>query len=98
MAKIKPIQHKVRTEVLGVEQLAEIRADTLHVLETVGVHFPSDRALSVFVKHGAQVDLESEIVRLSPDLVVEAMNHAPRTYTLSGRTAGTDLILDGMEG
>ncbi len=95
MVNIKPIQHRVQTEVLGAGQLAEIRAATLHVLKTVGVHFPSERALNVFVKHGAQVDLESQIVRLSPDLVLEAMNHAPRTYALSGRTAGTDLILDG---
>ena len=93
---IKPIQHRVQTEVLGAGQLAEIRAATLHVLKTVCIHFPSERALNVFVKHGAQVDLESQIVRLSPDLVLEAMNHAPRTYALSGRRAGTDLILDGM--
>jgi len=82
--KIKPIQHRVRVGVLSVEQLAEIKAATLNVLETVGVHFPSDRALRVFIEHGAQVDLESQIVRLSPDLVVEAMSQAPRTYTLAG--------------
>jgi trimethylamine--corrinoid protein Co-methyltransferase len=51
--------------------------------------------LRVFTEHGAQVDLESQIVRLSPDLVLEAMSQAPRTYTLAGRADGTDLILDG---
>lgn len=55
--KIKPIQHRARAGVLSVEQLAEIKAATLHVLETVGVHFPSARALSVFIEHGAQVFL-----------------------------------------
>ena len=93
--KIKPIQHRVRAGVLSDAQLAEIKAATLHVLETVGVHFPSELALRVFSDHGAQVDLESQIVRLSPELVLEAMSHAPRTYTLAGRADGTDLILDG---
>lgn len=41
------------------------------------------------------MDVESQIVRLSPDLVLEAMSFAPRTYTLSGRAEGTDLTLDG---
>ncbi len=95
MTNIQPIRHRVRTEVLSVEQLADIKGATLHVLETVGIHFPSERALSVFAEHGAQVDQESQIVRLSPDLVMEAMRHAPRAYTLSGRAEGTDLFLDG---
>ncbi len=95
MTNIKPIQLKVQTEILTGEQLAEIRAATLRVLETVGIHFPSDLALSVFAEHGAQVDPKNQIVRLPPDLVLEAMSHAPRTYTLSGRADGTDLTLDG---
>jgi len=95
MANIKPIQSKLRTDVLSTDQVADIRAGTLHILETVGVHFPSERALRIFAEHGAQVDAESQIVRLSPDLVMEAMSFAPRTYTLSGRVEGTDLTLDG---
>ena len=95
MTKIKPIQHRIRAEVLSAEQLAEIKAATLHVLETVGIHFPSERALAVFAEHGAIIDLENQIVRLPPDLVLEAMSHAPRTYTLAGRADGTELTLDG---
>ena len=95
MVNIKPIQPKLRVDVLSADQVAEIRAATLHVLEVVGVHFPSEIALSVFTEHGAQVDPKSQIVRLPPDLVLEAMSNAPRTYTLSGRAEGTDLVLDG---
>jgi trimethylamine--corrinoid protein Co-methyltransferase len=95
MTNIKPIQPRLRVDVLSANQVAEIRAATLHILETVGVHFPSESALSVFAEHGALVDLESQIVRFPPDLVLESMSSAPRTYTLSGRAEGTDLILDG---
>lgn len=95
MVNIKPIQPKFRVNVLGADQVAEIRAATLHILERVGVRFPSDRALRVFAEHGAEVDSESQTVRLASDLVLEAMSHAPRTYTLSGRADGTDLILNG---
>jgi trimethylamine--corrinoid protein Co-methyltransferase len=95
MANYRPIKPKLHVNVLNTDQVAEIRAGTLHILETVGVHFPSERALRVFAEHGAQVDVESQIVRLSPDLVMEAMSYAPRTYTLSGRAEGTNLTLDG---
>jgi len=95
MANIQPIKPKLRVNVLDTDQVAEIRAATLNVLKTVGVHFPSDRALKVFSDHGAQVDMKSQIVRLSPDLVLEAMSHAPRSYNISGRAEGTELTLDG---
>ena len=95
MVNIKPIQTKLRVNILSADQVAEIRAATLYVLETVGVHFPSERALRIFTKYGAHVDSEKQIVRLSPNLVLEAMSHAPRIYTLSGRAEGTDLTLDG---
>jgi trimethylamine--corrinoid protein Co-methyltransferase len=95
MVDINPIKPKITVEILNPNQVAEIRAATLHILETVGIHFPSARALSIFAKHGAAVDSERQIVRLSPDLVLEAMSHAPRIYTLSGRAEGTNLTLDG---
>ena len=95
MVHIQPVRPRVRFSVLSDDQVAEIRAATLHILESVGVHFPSERALEVFERHGARVDPESQIVRLPPALVLEAMSHAPRTYVLSGRAPGTELILDG---
>jgi len=95
MPNIEPIRPNLRVDVLSADQVSEIRAATLHILDTVGVHFPSEQALNVFAEHGARVDPESQIVRLSPDLVLEAISHAPRTYTLSGRAEGTDLLLDG---
>jgi trimethylamine--corrinoid protein Co-methyltransferase len=109
MTNIKPIQPKLCLEVLNAGQLGAIKSATLHVLEEIGVWFPSERALRVFAEHGAQVDSDSQIVRLSPDLVLEAMSHAPRSYVMSGRAEGldnehpadnkhpTDLILDGTK-
>jgi trimethylamine--corrinoid protein Co-methyltransferase len=95
MVNIQPIKSKLKLNVLSDDQVAEIRAATLHILDTVGIHFPSERALQIFAEHGAQVDMENQIVRLAPELVLEAMSHAPRVYTLSGRAEGTALTLDG---
>ena len=95
MPNIEPIQPKFHVEVLAPEQLEAIQSATLHVLEHVGVRFPSERALGIFAEHGAQVDWGRQVVRLPPDTVLAALGRAPRSYVLSGRAAGTDLILDG---
>lgn len=84
-------------EMLTSDELKQIKGATLQILQEVGVHFPSDRALGIFVAHGAVVDDVNQIVRIPEDLVLEAMGNAPRSYTLSGRSPGTNLFLDGSQ-
>ena len=93
MTAIEPIKSNVDFKVLTSDQLTGIKSATLHVLAEVGVKFPSPKALNVFAEHGAQVDFETSIVRMSPELVLNAMAKAPRQYKLSGRVEGLDLEL-----
>jgi trimethylamine--corrinoid protein Co-methyltransferase len=92
------IQHfdtKRRMEVLTPEQIQTVQDGTLRLLEDVGVHFPSSRALEIFADNGAHVDKSTEIVRIPPDLVYKAMSTAPRSFVLGGREERFDLLLDG---
>ena len=84
IGNIKPIETRLTLDVLAPDQRDAIKSATLHLLEHVGVHFPSQRALRVFSEHGAQVDRDQQIVRIAPELVMEALRQAPRSYTLSG--------------
>jgi len=85
------IHHKV----LSQSQLDTLKAGTLSILLDVGVRFPSQKALQVFADHGADVDWDSQIVRLAPDLVERALSTAPRSFVLAGREPRFDLTLDG---
>jgi trimethylamine--corrinoid protein Co-methyltransferase len=67
----------------------------LSILDEVGIHFPSSKALDIFADHGARVDREAGVVRIQPDLVTRAMSSAPRTFVLAGREPRFDLLLDG---
>jgi trimethylamine--corrinoid protein Co-methyltransferase len=91
MLSIEPIKSNIDFAVLDKEQLEQIKTATLHILENVGVRFPSDRALKVFADHEISIEDDSQVVKLPADFVLEAMGNAPRSYTLSGRTEGTDL-------
>jgi len=95
VASIEPIQPSFHLTVLSADQLEAIKSATLDILERVGVRFPSERALDLFAEHGAQVDVERQIVRMSPAFVTEAMSQAPRSYVLGGRAKETDLLLNG---
>jgi trimethylamine--corrinoid protein Co-methyltransferase len=95
MANIQPIQSNLHLDILNDEQLKQVKTATLHLLETVGVRFPSGRALDVFAEHGASVDREKQVVRLPADFVLEEMSKAPRAYLLYGRKEGTELQLGG---
>jgi trimethylamine--corrinoid protein Co-methyltransferase len=92
---LEPIVPAYRLRVLTDEQLEQLKLGTLEILEEVGIHCPSEKALSIYAEHGAQVDFESQIVRLPPELVLEAMSHAPRFYTMAARSSAHDLKLDG---
>jgi trimethylamine--corrinoid protein Co-methyltransferase len=82
-------------ELLAQEEVETLKAGTLRLLDEVGVHFPSRRALEILSDHGAKVDRDTQIVRIPPDLVQKAMSTAPRSFILGGREERFDLLLDG---
>ncbi|MGD2179049.1 MAG: trimethylamine methyltransferase family protein, partial [Anaerolineae bacterium] len=92
---LQPIRPSYRIQMLSDEQLAQFKSATLTILEEVGIHCPSDKALGIYAEHGAAVDFERQIVKLPPDAVLDAMSQAPRTYTMGARLPAFDLELDG---
>jgi len=93
--QLKPIAPTYHLRILSDEQLDQLKSATLEILEDVGIHCPSEKALNIYAEHGAQVDVESQIVKLPPEVVLEAMSHAPRFYTMGARSPAHDLKLDG---
>jgi trimethylamine--corrinoid protein Co-methyltransferase len=86
---------KLKLEILTPQEVQKIHDATLHIIENVGVRFPSKRALEIWESNGATVDHESMIVRAKPELIEEAVKKAPPTYSLGARDPGQDCPLDG---
>jgi trimethylamine--corrinoid protein Co-methyltransferase len=91
---IEPIRPAFRVQTLTDDQLDALQEATLHLLEEVGVQFPSNKALSLFADHGAQVDHESQIVRIPRDLVFKALSTVPRFFQIGARDASYDFALE----
>jgi len=84
-----------KIEILSPSEIDNLRKGTYQLLAEVGVSYPSKKALTIFADHGAEVDWDTNIVRISPDLVNKAMATAPRNIVLGGREPRFDLTLDG---
>ena len=84
-----------KIEIMGPKEIDKLKKASYQLMAEVGVCYPSEVALKIFADHGADVDWDTSIVRIPPDLVDKAMATAPRDFVLGGREPRFDLTLDG---
>jgi len=84
-----------RLEILTREELTDIHAATLEVLEQTGIWVEDEEALETFARCGADVDRPSRIVRIPGHLVEAAARSAPSKLVLCGRNPRNDIVLEG---
>ncbi len=93
---IKTISNpKLKLEILSKEDVQKIHDATLHIIENVGVRFPSKRALEIWESVGADVNHEKRIVKVKPRVIEDALKKCPPAYNLAARDPQQDLSLDG---
>jgi trimethylamine--corrinoid protein Co-methyltransferase len=92
---LQPITPAYHTQILEDGQLDSLQDATLEILEQVGINCPSEKALKIYAEHGAVVDFSRQLVKLPRSVVIEAMSHAPRFYTMGAQLPDFDLVLDG---
>lgn len=86
---------RLSLNLLTDEDVRRIHTATLDVIESVGVRFPSARALDLLEAHGATVDRATQIARIPGHVIEEALAKAPSAYTLAALDPALDLPLDG---
>ncbi len=86
---------RVKLELLSPEEVAQIHAATLDVIENVGVKFHSQRALDVLEANGVAVDRVSTIAKIPAEVVQKALATVPEKFILGARNPEYDLPLDG---
>jgi trimethylamine--corrinoid protein Co-methyltransferase len=92
---LQPIKPAYQVHILADAQLDQLQSATLEILEQVGIHCPSEKALKIYAEHGGQVDFNHQMVKLPSQVVLDTMSRAPRFYTMGARDPAFDLVLDG---
>lgn len=96
IGKIKSITNpKLSLDILTDEEIQRLHTATLDIIETVGIRFPSKRALDIWEAHGAHVDRNTSIVKVPGQIIEAALKLAPSKYNLCARNPEQDLPLDG---
>jgi trimethylamine--corrinoid protein Co-methyltransferase len=93
--QLQPITPAYHLHILSDGQLGQLKSATLEILQDTGIYCPSEKCLKIYADHGAQVDFATGIVRIPSEVVLSAMSHAPRSYTMGARSKSHDLQLDG---
>jgi trimethylamine--corrinoid protein Co-methyltransferase len=94
---LEPLKTTYHLQFLTDQQLDVLQNATLEILENTGVKFPSQKALTIFAEHGAEVDWKSQIVRMKSDFVLKALSSNPRYFLLGARNPAYDLqLMDGV--
>ena len=95
-APLNPIGPRgLRIEVLDADAIARLHEATLHVIEHIGIRFPSERALDIWAAAGAEVDRETQVIKAPKSMIEAALKTAPPVYSLAARDPALDLPLDG---
>jgi trimethylamine--corrinoid protein Co-methyltransferase len=72
-------------EFLSQEEVARVHDETMRILLNVGVKFHGQKALKLLERHGAKVDWDARIARISSEMVMEALSAAPKSFVLGAR-------------
>ncbi|OGO25864.1 MAG: hypothetical protein A2W33_08435 [Chloroflexi bacterium RBG_16_52_11] len=94
--QIKSITNpKISLNILTPGEVERIHTATLEVIESIGVRFPSTKALDILEAHGAQVDRSSMIARIPGAIMEKYLKLMPSVYSLAALDPALDLSLDG---
>ena len=94
--RIKSITNpRLSLNILSPEDVRRIHIASLDMIESVGVRFPSEKALDIWEAHRATVNRDTMIVKVPGHVIEQALRQAPPVYTLAAREPAQDLPLDG---
>ncbi len=74
-------------------EIEQIHLATLSVLQKTGILVETDEARGIFADAGADVDPETNIVKIPPKLVEDAIATAPESILMAGRDPQRDKVL-----
>ncbi|MCF8061175.1 MAG: trimethylamine methyltransferase family protein [Deltaproteobacteria bacterium] len=80
---------------LSEEEVEQIHAATLQVLEEVGLWLPNREVLEILEGAGAEVDFEKHVARYPADMVTAAIGRFPDGFTWYARNPDHTIRIDG---
>ncbi len=71
-------------EVLSKDEIETIHSATIELISTVGIKFDSVEVQNLFQEYGADVDSETDFIRIPESLIKEQLSYVPNSFKLHG--------------
>jgi len=84
---------RVQCQILSDDERQKIHAESIKILEQVGVKFRSQRALKIMNDNGAKIDRDTGIAKIPREMVAQALETAPKSFVLGARDPLRDVAL-----
>jgi trimethylamine---corrinoid protein Co-methyltransferase len=84
---------RLTAQILTEDEQHRIHNMSLRILEEVGIRFHGDKAPKILGNYGIQINPEDKIAKIPPELVQQALETAPKTFTLGARNPVYNLAL-----
>jgi len=78
---------------LTKEEEDTVHAESIRILEEIGVKVMSQDVLALLKDAGAEVDARTQIVKITEELITEALVKAPKEFSMCARDASKDVHL-----
>lgn len=75
----------MKIDLLNDGQIQRLHEASVTILETIGVHVPHPEMLRLFKEAGADVDVDTQIVKIPQRVVGECVRNADKKFTIYGR-------------
>ena len=85
---------KTFLQVLSKDERTQVHERTIKILANTGVRVDTAQGRQFLYEAGADVDVDTNIVRFPPTLVEGALQQAPKDFTLGARRPGWDLPMN----
>ncbi len=83
----------IQCQILSEEDKHKVHAESIRILQEVGVKFLSHKALKILKDNGARVDTGTPIARIPEEMVQQALKTAPKSFVLGSRVKENDFQL-----
>src|SRR5690349_19280929 len=82
-----------RYEILSADSIEVLERGWRRIVAEIGIQFAKPEAVELFAKAGQQVD--GDVVKLDPDLVLEQVAKAPREFDVQARNPANNVHIGG---
>ena len=81
------------TAYVSEDELQSIHDKSIEILEKIGIQCTNENALEFFKKAGAEIDYNTQIVKINREMVFNAIASSPSSFTIHSRNPDKNLIM-----